>query len=81
MNIAETEGAFPIVAKTCREENKSEVTYEFIDSQFVFLDKKDIIYAELEACERLLKNDVEEGNKNTVESEIRELKIALDLLT
>jgi hypothetical protein len=68
MNIAETEGAFPIVAKTCREENKSEVTYEFIDSyQFVFLDKKDIIYAEIEACERLLKNDVEEGDKNTVE--------------
>lgn len=44
MNIAGTE-AFPIVAKTRREENKSEVTYEFIDSyQFVFLDKKDIIY-------------------------------------
>jgi hypothetical protein len=84
MNIVETEGAFPIVAKTCgcREEKKGEVTYEFIDSyQFVFLDKKDIIYAELEACERLLKNEVEKRDKNTVESEIRELKIALDLLT
>ena len=55
MNIAETEGAFPIVAKTCgcREKNKRKVTYQFIDSYHsLCLDKKDIMYAELEACEK-----------------------------
>ena len=84
MNMAEPEGAFPIVAKTCgcREKNKRKVTYQFIDSYHsLCLDKKDIMYAELEACEKLLKYALDEGEKNTVESEIAELKMALDLLT
>jgi hypothetical protein len=38
------------------------------------------MYAELEACERLLKYAAD-ADKKTVESEIRELKMALDLLT
>jgi hypothetical protein len=84
MNIAETEATFPIVAKTCgcREKNKRKVTYQFIDSYHsLCLDKKDVIYGELEACERLLKYASDEGDKKTVESEIAELKMALDLLT
>jgi hypothetical protein len=80
MNIAETEGPFLIVAKTCGCGDKSKVTYEFIDScQSLWLDKKDIIYAELEACERL-QYMLDERDQKTVESEIRELKIGLDLL-
>jgi hypothetical protein len=84
MNIVKTEAAVPIVAKTCgcREKNKRKVTYQFIDSYHsLCLDKKDIIYAELEACERLIKYASDEGDKKTVESEIAELKMALDLLT
>ena len=84
MNIAETERAFPIVAKTCgcTEKDKRKVTYEFIDSYHsLCLDKKDIIYAELEACERLLKYTLDERYKKTIESEIAEIKMALDLLT
>jgi len=72
MNMAEPEGAFPIVTKTCgcREKNKRKMTYQFIDSYHsLCLDKKDIIYAS------------DEGDKRTVESEIAELKMALDLLT
>jgi hypothetical protein len=38
------------------------------------------MYAELEACERLLKYAAD-ADKKTVESEIIELKMALDLLT
>lgn len=55
--------------------------YEFIDSYHsLCLDKKDIIYAELEASDRLLEYLSDEQDKRTVESEIAELRIALDLL-
>ena len=84
MNISETEVPIKIVAKTCgcREKNRRTVTYQFIDSYHsLCLDKKDLIFAELEACERLLKYAVDEGDRNTAASEITELKMALDLLT
>ena len=83
MNISETEAPVRLVAKTCGsgEKNKSKVTYEFIDSyQSLCLDKKDIIYAQLEASDRLLEHVSDEGDKKTVESEIVELRMALDLL-
>ena len=57
------------------------MTYQLIDSYHsLCLDKKDIIYGELEACERLLKY-ASEGDKKTIGSEIVELKMVLDLLT
>lgn len=83
MNISESETPVKVVAKTCgcREKNRTKVTYEFVDSYHnLCLDKKDIIYAELDACERLLNYVTEIGDKTTVESEIVELKMALDLL-
>jgi hypothetical protein len=82
MNISEIELPL-IVAKTCgcREKNRRTVTYQFIDSYpSLCLDKKDLILAQLKACERLLEYILDE-DKNTVESEITELKMALDFLT
>ena len=58
MNISEPEVPVRILAKTCgcSEKNKKRVTYQLIDSYHsLCLDKKDLMYAELEACERLLK--------------------------
>lgn len=84
MNISESETPIKVIAKTCgcREKNKTKVTYEIIDSYHsLCLDKKDIIYAELDACERLLRYVTERVDKATVESEIVELRMALDLLT
>jgi hypothetical protein len=84
MNISETEAPVRLVAKTCgsREKNKNKVTYEFIDSYHsLCLDKKDIIYAELEASDRLLDCVSDEQDKRIVESEIAELRMALDRLT
>ena len=52
----ETEAPIRVIAKTCgcRENNKRKVT--LVDSYHrLCLDKKDIIYAELEASEKLLK--------------------------
>ena len=84
MNISETEAPIRVIAKTCgcRDNNKRKVTYALVDSYHsLCLDKKDIIFAELEACEKLLKYTLEEDDKKTIESEIAELKMALDLLS
>jgi hypothetical protein len=81
MNISKIETPL-IVAKTCscREKSRRTVAYQFIDSYpSLCLDKKDLILGQLEACERL--EHIVDEDKNTVESEITELKMALDFLT
>lgn len=82
MNIAYTEEPFKIVAKTCGcKEKVKKVTYSFIDSYHsLCIDKRDIISAELEACERLLKYTVDNADRETIETEVVELKMALGLM-
>jgi len=85
MNITEGETPFNIVAKTCGcndNDNTKKVTYTFIDAYHgLYIDKKDIISAELQACERLLKdNSADEIDRRATEKEIAELKFALYLL-
>ena len=56
------------------------ITYSFIDAYHsLCIDKKDIISSELEACESLLK-PLQMSNRQAIESEITELKMALDLM-
>jgi hypothetical protein len=87
MNITEGETPFNIVAKTCGcndndNDNTKKVTYTFIDAYHgLYIDKKDIISAELQACERLLKdNSADEIDRRATEKEIAELKFSLYLL-
>lgn len=73
-----------IVAKICgcERRNKQTVVYAFSEeSHSLCIDKKDIINAEIEACERLLKYLIEQSEKEVVTTEIAELRMALDLLT
>ncbi|HKG89346.1 MAG TPA: hypothetical protein VKA95_13555, partial [Nitrososphaeraceae archaeon] len=57
------------------------VTYAFFDSYHsLCLDKKDIIYSEIEACQRLLKYTNDKVDKKVIEKEITGLKMALDLM-
>ena len=57
------------------------VTYSFTDSYHsLCIDKKDIISVELKACERLLKYTADNVDRGTIEKEIAELKMALDLM-
>ena len=84
MIISEIEAPLIVVAKTCgcREKSRRTVAYQFIDSYpSLCLDKKDLILGQLEACERLLESVIAKEDKNTVESEMMELKMALDFLT
>lgn len=74
-----------IVAKTCdcrEKENSKKVTYSFADNyHHLCIYKRDIISAELEAYERLLKYTVDEIDKKTTKTEIVELKTILDLMS
>ena len=83
MNIGESEQQANIIAKTCgsKERGTKKITYSFIDAYHsLCLDKKDIISSELEACESLLKRTADESDRQAIESEITELKMALDLM-
>jgi hypothetical protein len=82
MNITEAESPMAISAKTCgcREKNMK-VTYFFIDScHTLCLDKRDIIFAQIEACNRLSRYTRDEEDKKVIEKEIAELKMSLDLI-
>jgi len=83
MNISETEAPVRLVAKTCgcRDKRKNKVTYSIVDSYHdLCLDKKDIINAEIAASDTLLKG-VSHEDKKTIELEIAELKMTLELMT
>jgi hypothetical protein len=82
MNISDSESPVTILAKTCgcRERNMK-VTYSFIDSYHsLCLDKKDIISAEINACQKLTKYTIDEKDKLVIEKELAELKMSLDLM-
>jgi hypothetical protein len=82
MNMSDPESPVTIMAKTCgcRERNMK-VTYSFIDSYHsLCLDKKDIICAEIDACQRLTKYTLDEKDKLVIEKELAELRMSLDLM-
>jgi hypothetical protein len=83
MNIIAYEYDSPITAKTCGcKANKRKVAYGFLnESHSLCLDKKDLIAAQLEACEKLRKYATDGDDLKAVEKEINELRMALDLMT
>ena len=83
MNIAHTEEDFDMIAKTCGcKENGRKVIYSFVESfHNLSKDKKDIIISEIHACERLKTYARDQLDREVIEAEISDLKMALDLLT
>lgn len=83
MNIITEEYDSPVMAKTCGcKSNKRKVTYSFLnESHSLCLDRKDLIMAQLEACNKLMKYATDEGDRKAVEKEINELKMTLGLMT
>jgi len=82
MNIANMGEPLKIVAKTCGcKEKERKVTYSLIDdSHGLCADKRDIISAEVEACERLLKYTIDKTDEKAIRKEVAELRMALDLM-
>lgn len=70
-----------IVAKTCGcQTSGKRVTYAFVpEFHDLCVDKKDIIEAEIGACQKLIKY-VNNEEHAVVEKEIQELKMALDFM-
>jgi hypothetical protein len=82
MNIAQTENPFVIEAKTCGCKNNKNITYSFIESSHsLCIDRRELILAQIQACERLLKYVKEETDLGIIKKEISELKLAQDLLS
>ena len=81
MNIGYSEADHIIDAKTCGCKASGRVAYSFVDTTHALcIDRKDIMIAELEACERLLKYAADESDRIILEKEIADLKLALDLI-
>lgn len=79
MNITEDEVQV-LEVRTCGDQNKR-VAYNFIYRfHSLCLDKRDIVLAEIGACEMLLRACRDEADKQAVENEITDLKMALDLM-
>ncbi len=70
-----------ITARICSSIINRKVAYAFLDnSDYLYLDKKDILQNQIYACERLLKYAIEERDRLAINNEIEELKCALDLM-
>ncbi len=82
MNIAESENPFVIEAKTCGCKDKRSITYAFIESSHsLCIDRRDIILAQIQACERLSKYVKDKTELAAVEKEIASLKLTQDLIS
>lgn len=81
MNIAEKENQFEMETKTCNRKKRANIIYSFVDSYHsLCLDKKEIILAQIQDCERLLKYVPDENDISILGKEVAELRLALDLM-
>jgi hypothetical protein len=70
-----------MTARICSSLINRKVAYAFSDnSDYLYLDKKDILQNQIYACERLLRYAIEERDRLAISNEIKELKCALDLM-
>jgi len=81
MNIFSQESEL-VTAKTCGCKDKKSASYSFSENfHGLCIDKKAVIEAEIQSCEKFLKYAPNESERSVVEKEIKELRMALDLLT
>jgi hypothetical protein len=79
MNI--TYSPFNIVAKTCGCKDNNRVSYLFLEEPHgLCVDKKDLLEAQIQACEMFLKYTKDAFERSTVQKEIDELRMARDLM-
>ncbi|HKO65661.1 MAG TPA: hypothetical protein VJU13_10705 [Candidatus Nitrosocosmicus sp.] len=81
MNILESETPFLIEAKTCGSSKKKNIYYYFIESSHsLCLDKSEIIPAQIQACNTLLKYAKDESDTEAINREMTELRLTLDMM-
>jgi hypothetical protein len=83
MNITNLEFPFKVIAKTCGyKDSERKIAYSVVDTYHsLYLDKMDIISAQLHACEQLLKYTLDTSDREIMEKEIAQLAMTLDMMT
>ena len=72
---------FNLIAKTCGCKDNNRVSYLFLEEPHALcIDKKDLLEAQIYACETLLKYTKDDIDRSTVRKEIEELRMARDLM-
>ncbi len=82
MNIIENEIPYLVEAKTCgcKERGKS-ISYRFLESSHnLCLEKGELMLAQIQACERLLKYAKDQEEIDVLNEEMAKLRLALDLM-
>ena len=81
LNILESETPFLIEAKTCGFNEKKCITYHFIESSHsLCLDNREIILAQIQTCNGLLKYATDESDRGSINKELTELKSTFDMI-
>jgi hypothetical protein len=80
LNISCETNTLVFTATVCSNSSRRKVVYAFDNLDFLFVDKKDIILNQIQACEKLLKYAVDKTDNLAIEKEIDELKSSLDLI-
>jgi len=81
MNVTDLESSFQIDAKMCGSVKSRKIAYSIMDFHHsIYINKKDIIFAQISACEQLYKYTVGIFDSNVLKREISDLKFILDLL-
>ena len=82
MNIIESETPYLVEARTCgcKERGRS-VSYHFVESAHsLCLEKGELVLAQIQACENLLKYSKSEEEIQLLKDEISKLRLVLDLI-
>ena len=81
MNLLDSESVVQIDAKLCGTVHKRKIAYSTVDlDHALYINKKDILLAQIHACELLYKYTADICDINVLKKEISDLKLMLDLM-
>ena len=81
MIVTDLESSIQIDAKICGSVERRRIAYSIMDFHHsLYIKRKDIILAQISACELLYKYTTDIFDKNVLKKEISDLKLMLDLI-
>jgi hypothetical protein len=81
MNVTNLESSIQIDAKICGSVERRRIAYSIMEFHHsLYINRKDIILAQISACGLLYKYTTDSFDKNILKKEISDLKLMLDLI-
>lgn len=81
MSVTDLESSIQIDAKICGSMERRGIAYSIVDFHHsLYINRQDIILAQISACELLYKYTTDSFDKNVLKKEISDLKLMLDLI-